>query len=220
MIAPLPDSKKPTLKGSMVTIRDISGGLSLSVPGSSLARINIAPNRNGAGSRAANQDVPRILVPEISRRKKLVMVFMDETYVDLSMASGKVPIHADPSDRGPSETKAMTDLSHKTNTEDRFIIIHALTLDGLLAHPKYRGVVEQDAGQNGRGSRTLSKESPLLTAECVCWCNKIGYKEYHRALKGEDFNLWLETRLQPAFAARYGPNASMVLVLDSTFNYS
>ena len=149
-----------------------------------------------------------------SSHKQLVMVFMDETYIDLAMGGGTLPVHKDPDHRGPAEQEGVRNMCTKTDMGERLIVIHAFTADGFLSHPDYRGVVEKDHDDLYGTNRTLHMENKIPTAECI-WSNRVGYKDYHKALTGEDFKIWLHSRLEPAFRSRYGADAIMVLVLDS-----
>ena len=171
-----------------------------------------APARDARAAPSAAQLMAERFLPP----KQLVMVFMDETYIDLSMGGGAIPVHEKEAERGRAEQEGIRNMCTKTDLGERLIVIHAFTADGFLSHPNYRGLVEEDHDDLFGTSRTLHMDNKIPTAECV-WSNRVGYKDYHKALTGEDFRIWLHTRLEPAFRARYGPDAAMVLVLDSEY---
>ena len=143
--------------------------------------------------------------------RRYIAVAMDETFLDLSPGKCSFSYHASAKKRGPIETEVLKNMKHKTQTGDRLIAVHAVTGDGLLAHPEFQGVVE---GTDAEGLPVLREDNKLLTAELV-WHSDSKDPDYHKALRGEVFITWLKTRLQPTFQARYGKQARMILFLDS-----
>jgi transposase len=82
----------------------------------------------------------------------------------------------------------------------RLMIVHALTRDGMLETP---GAV---------ATNLLTERVP--TAELIFETLGADSIDYHSAMDGDRFLLWLRNRLLPAFEARY-PGKRMYLVLDN-----
>jgi hypothetical protein len=145
------------------------------------------------------------------------MVYIDETYIDFAGFKGKIATTASGGSQPMSEEEKVMIESAKFNTNrgHRLICMHALTCDGMLGHPLYIGVVE---GEDELGNPILSLDRKLFSAECI-WESKVEGDDYHKGLRGDIFLTWLISRLQPTFELRYGRNARMVLVLDSTCDF-
>ena len=123
---------------------------------------------------------------------RAIVVYMDESYVH---------------DRHCSKTLWYSKSSPTLNQVQgddtgghRLMIVHAMTRDGMLEQP---GAV---------ATNLLSERVP--TAELIFETLGASDDDYHTAMDGERFLLWLNNRLLPAFHARY-PGQRMQLVLDN-----
>jgi transposase len=121
-----------------------------------------------------------------------VVVDTDESYV-LTRHCGKMLWYSPSS---PTTNEVQGDDSGGR----RLMIVHAMTRDGMLEQP---GAV---------ATNLLTERVP--TAELIFETLGADSSDYHTAMDGERFLLWLRNRLLPAFEARY-PGKRMVLVLDN-----
>jgi len=121
-----------------------------------------------------------------------VVVDMDESYV-LTRHCGKFLWYSPSS---PTTNEVQGDDSGGR----RLMIVHAMTRDGMLERP---GAV---------ATNLLTERVP--TAELIFETLGADSSDYHSAMDGNRFLLWLRNRLLPAFEARY-PDKRMYLVLDN-----
>jgi transposase len=121
-----------------------------------------------------------------------VLAYLDESYV-LTRHCGKMLWYSPSS---PTQNEVQGDDSGG----QRLIIVHAMTRDGMLEQP---GAV---------ATNLLTERVP--TAVVIFEILGSGDSDYHTAMDGERFLLYLRNRLLPAFAARY-PSKRMHLVLDN-----
>jgi len=120
-----------------------------------------------------------------------VIVYMDESYV-LSRHCGKLLWYS------PSSS-TQNEVQGDDSGGLRLMIVHALTRDGMLETP---GAI---------ATNLLTEQVP--TAELVF--ETLGSSDdYHSAMDGGRFLLWLRNRLLPAFETRH-PGRRMCLVLDN-----
>ena len=103
--------------------------------------------------------------------------------------------------------KETTDVRRKSGRGERFILLHALTKDGLLAKKNSRGEVVA-------ASETVTEAA--FNAELVFTGLNV-HEDYHKSVDADVFISWVENRLIPAFKAIYR-NKKMVLVLDNACN--
>jgi len=124
-----------------------------------------------------------------------VLVWMDESYIHAGYCTRYSWFHRT-NDVVPNRVRG-------SDKGKRLIIIHAMTKDGMLEHPK-------------------AKPSDNLSQKCksaAIVTDKLSVKgfepeDYHDTMNGEKFLEWINNRLIPAFKAKY-KKKKMVLILDN-----
>jgi hypothetical protein len=120
-----------------------------------------------------------------------VLVYTDESYAH--------DRHCSPMLWYNESSPTLNEVQGDDSGGKRLMIVHAMTRNGMLETP---GAV---------GSNLLTERVP--TAELIF--ETLGTDDdYHTAMDGDRYLLWLENRLLPAFAAHY-PGKRMTLVLDN-----
>ena len=121
-----------------------------------------------------------------------VVVYMDESYVH--------DRHSSPMLWYSKSSPTLNEVQGDDSGGQRLMIVHAMTRHGMLEQP---GAV---------ATNLLTERVP--TAELIFETLGADSSDYHTAMDGDRFLLWLRNRLLPAFAARY-PGKRMLLVLDN-----
>jgi transposase len=134
-------------------------------------------------------------------RGECVIVYTDESYVHRHH-------HSNYYWQGPIGTPSGSVATRESRGE-RFILLHAITKDGLLHNSDHASVVNLTAEQRANPYHKCA------TAEIIMRDTTDGEGNYHDTMNGDVYMAWLENRLLPAFNVRYGVEMRMVLVLDN-----
>ena len=102
--------------------------------------------------------------------------------------------------------------------ESRMIIVHAMTKDGLLCKLNEEGEYDESEIKNAyykvaSGIRKKSAEM-FYQAGLLSGGNQT-QGDYHDNMDGVMFQRWVQTKLLPAFEARYGSEKKMILIMDN-----
>ena len=140
---------------------------------------------------------------------KLIVVYMDETYVH----TNHMPSKCWQEDDADGNHRVERGRSKGTLT----IIVHALTKDGWVCC--YEGDGDNGAPLDGNPTRDRPRpaefDSPSPCHNCeMIFRSKVARGDYHDNFDGTMFAKWLNERLVPVFQKRY-PDMRMALVLDN-----
>lgn len=130
-----------------------------------------------------------------------VFVYIDESYVHQYHHANYGWFHSDPSQPGGTITL-------RESRGHRFIILHAMTKDGLLHNANHPSVLALTSKTRG------DPFHPCATAECIMRDSVSDEGDYHDTMNSDVFMAWVERRLIPSFQVMY-PGKRMVLVLDN-----
>jgi hypothetical protein len=122
---------------------------------------------------------------------RCVVVYMDESYVNVNHARKFTWYHPDTPERN--------DVVRPSGVGKRLVIVHACTQEGWLT--------VDPAVHNDRSDQLAPSCELIYEAE-------KGDADYHANMNGSIYMQWLRHRLLPVFAARF-PGQKMVLVLDN-----
>jgi transposase len=130
------------------------------------------------------------------KRKRVVLVWMDESYIHQGYCSGYTWSH-------PTNT-VTSGRTQGNESGKRLIIIGAITKDGIL---------EDEDGEEP--SDNLIDECPSATVVTSKLSEGgVEPEDYHDTMNGKKFLAWVENRLFPAFKKKYDKK-KMVLILDN-----
>lgn len=122
------------------------------------------------------------------------IVYMDETFVHQRHSANFTWTH--PTHRSKKKVRI------GSGKGKRFIIVHAISDDGLLCNP-----------DDTRLKDTHELKSPKKSSEWV-FEGPVKKADYHKNMNGDNFMKWCQYRLLPSFEDAY-PDKKMILVLDN-----
>ena len=135
----------------------------------------------------------RDLALKLQAEGKAILVYVDESYVHQNHFPKDCWFHPD-----------RPHVVRPAGKGQRLIIVHAISKDGLVyAHVD---------GERPQPAEFDSGRYP--TAEMV-FRAKSSRGDYHDNMDTDVFMMWIDRRLLPAFRAKYGPDMTLVLVIDN-----